>query len=54
MREAVLTVRALCLTSLKAVAVSAVFLAGAVLLDPVTPGSLVSSAVAQDDKAQAG
>ena len=50
MREAVLTVRALCLTSLKAVAVSAVFLAGAVLLDPVTPGSLVSSAVAQDDK----
>ena len=52
MREAVLTVRALCLTSLKAVAVSAVFLGGAVLLDPVTPGSLVSSAVAQDDKAK--
>ena len=50
MREAVLTVRALCLTSLKAVAVSAVFLAGAVLFDPVTPGSLVSGAVAQDDK----
>ena len=50
MREAVLAVRALCLTSFKAVAVSAVFLAGAALLDPVTPGSLVSSAVAQDDK----
>ena len=51
MREAVLRVRALCLTSFKAVAVSAMFLGGAVLLDPVTPGSLVSSANAQDDKA---
>ena len=50
MREAVLRVRALCLTSFKAIAVSAVLLGGAVLLDPVTPGSLVSSAVAQDDK----
>ena len=50
MREAVLRVRALCLTSFKAVAVSAMFLGGAVLLDPVTPGSLVSSAIAQDDK----
>ena len=45
-------VRALCLTSFKSVAVSAVFLGGAVLLDPVTPGSLVSSAIAQDDKAK--
>jgi tetratricopeptide (TPR) repeat protein len=44
--------RALCLTSFKAVAVSAMFLGGAVLLDPVTPGSLVSSANAQDDKAK--
>ena len=52
MREAVLRVRALCLTSFKAVAVSAMFLGGAVLLDPVTPGSLVSSANAQDDKAK--
>ena len=52
MREAVLRVRALCLTSFKAIAVSAVFLGGAVLLDPVTPGSLVSSAIAQDDKAK--
>ena len=52
MREAVLRVRALCLTSFKAMAVSAVFLGGAVLLDPVTPGSLVSSAIAQDDKAK--
>ena len=50
MREAVLTVRALCLTSFKTVAVSAVFLVGAALLDPVTPGSLVLSAVAQDDR----
>ena len=50
MREAVLRVRALCLTSFKAVAVSGVFLGGAVLLDPVTPGSLVASAVAQDEK----
>ena len=52
MRKAVLTVRALCLTSFKAIAVSAMFLGGAVLLDPVTPGSLVSSANAQDDKAK--
>ncbi|MFL2502430.1 MAG: tetratricopeptide repeat protein [Luminiphilus sp.] len=52
MREAVLGVRALCLTSFKAVAVSAMFLGGAVLLDPVTPGSLLSSANAQDDKAK--
>ena len=52
MREAVLRVRALCLTSFKAIAVSAMFLGGAVLLDPVTPGSLVSSANAQDDKAK--
>ncbi len=52
MREAVLRVRALCLTSFKAIAVSAVFLGGAVLLDPVTPVSLVSSAIAQDDKAK--
>ncbi|GIR69924.1 MAG: hypothetical protein CM15mP74_11750 [Halieaceae bacterium] len=36
MREAVLRMRALCLTSFKAVAVSAMFLGGAVLLDPVT------------------
>ena len=52
MREAVLRVRALCLTSFKAIAVSALLLGGAVLLDPVTPGSLVSSAIAQDDKAK--
>ena len=52
MRKAVSTARALCLTSFKAVAVSAMFLGGAVLLDPVTPGSLVSSANAQDDKAK--
>jgi len=52
MREAVLRVRALCLTSFKAIAVSAMFLGGAVLLDPVTPGPLVSSANAQDDKAK--
>ena len=52
MREAVLRVRALCLTSLKAIAVSTVFLGGAVLIDPVTPVSLVSSAIAQDDKAK--
>ena len=52
MREAVLRVRALCLTSFKAIAVSAVFLGGAVLLDPVTPVSLVSSAIAQDDEAK--
>ena len=52
MREAVLRVRALCLTSFKAIAVSAMFLGGAVLLDPVTPGTLVSSANAQDDKAK--
>ena len=52
MREAVLRVRALCLTSFKAVALSAMFLGVAVLLDPVTPGSLVSSANAQDDKAK--
>lgn len=52
MREAVLRVRAQCLTSFKAVAVSAVFLCGAVLLDPVTPVSLVSSAIAQDDEAK--
>ena len=52
MREAVLRVRALGLTSFKAIAVSAVLLGGAVLLDPVTPGSLVSSAIAQDDKAK--
>jgi len=52
MREAVLRVRALFLTSFKAIAVSAMFLGGAVLLDPVTPGSLVSSANAQDDKAK--
>ena len=52
MREAALRVRALCLTSFKAVAVSAVFLGGAVLLDPVTPVSLVSSAIAQDDTAK--
>ena len=52
MRKAVLRVRALCLTSFKAIAVSAVLLGGAVLLDPVTPGSLVSSAIAQDDKAK--
>lgn len=52
MREAALRVRALCLTSFKAVAVSGVFLGGAVLLDPVTPVSLVSSAIAQDDKAK--
>ena len=45
-------VRALCLTSFKALAVSAIFLGGAVLLDPVTQGSLVSSANAQDDKAK--
>ena len=45
-------VRALCLTSFKALAVSAIFLGGAVLLDPVTQGSLVSSATAQDDKAK--
>ena len=52
MREAVLRVRALCLTSFKAIALSAMFLGGAVLLDPVIPGSLVSSANAQDDKAK--
>ena len=45
-------VRALCLTSFQLAAVSVVFLGGAVLLDPVTPGSLVSSAIAQDDKAK--
>ena len=45
-------VRALCLTSFKALAVSAIFLGGAVLLDPVTQGSLVLSANAQDDKAK--
>ena len=45
-------VRALCLTSFKVLAVSAIFLGGAVLLDPVTQGSLVSSANAQDDKAK--
>jgi tetratricopeptide (TPR) repeat protein len=43
---------ALCLTSFKAVAVSAMFFGGTVLLDPVTPGSLISSAIAQDDKAK--
>ena len=52
MREAVLTVRALCLTSFQAAAFSVILLGGAVLLDPVTPVSLVSSAIAQDDEAK--
>ena len=52
MGEAVLRVLALCQTSFQVVVVSAMFLVGAVLLDPVTPVSLVSDAVAQDDKAK--
>ena len=50
MGEAVLRVRGLCQTSFQAVVVSAMFLVGAVFLDPVTPVSLVSDAIAQDDK----
>ena len=52
MGEAVLRVLALCQTSFQVVVVSAMFLVGAVLLDPVTPVSLVSDAIAQDDKAK--
>ena len=52
MGEAVLRVLALCQTSFQVVVVSAMFLVGAVLLDPVTPVSLVSDAVAQDNKAK--
>ena len=50
MGEAVLRVRGLCQTSFQAVVFSAMFLVGAVFLDPVTPVSLVSDAIAQDDK----
>ena len=52
MREAVSRIRTLCLTAFQVVAVSAMFLGGAALLDPVTPVSFVSSAVAQNDKAK--
>ena len=52
MGEAVLRVSALCQTSFQVVVVSSMFLVGAVLLDPVTPVSLVSDAIAQDDKAK--
>ncbi len=52
MTEAVVRLRAVYLTFFQILATSLLFLSGAVLLDPITPGSLVSSANAQDDKAK--